>query len=76
MSCMRWNQWLVAVTTAPLMAFAALSWPQIARADAVLDWNAIAVSTISTASPPRPGPVGFLDMAVVQTAVYDAVQSN
>jgi len=75
MSCMRWNQWLVAVTTAPLMAFAALSWPQIARADAVLDWNAIAVSTISTASPPRPGPVGFLDMAVVQAAVYDAVQA-
>src|SRR4029077_10052161 len=31
--------------------------------------------TISTASPPRPGPVGFLDMAVVQAAVYDAVQA-
>jgi len=57
------------------MTLAAVSWWQIARADAVLDWNAIAADTISTASPPRPGPVGFLDMAVVQAAVYDAVQA-
>ena len=68
------NQWLRTVT-ALLMAFAALSWSHIARADAVLDWNAIAVNTIATATPPRPGPVGFLDMAVVQAAVYDAVQA-
>jgi hypothetical protein len=61
--------------TALLMAFAALSWSHIARSDAVLDWNAIAVNTISTASPPRPGPVGFLDLAIVQAAVYDAVQA-
>src|SRR5205807_5077948 len=53
----------------------ALGWADIARADAVLDWNAIAADTISTASPPRPGPVGFLDMAVVQAAVYDAVEA-
>jgi hypothetical protein len=75
MSCIRWNQRLAAVTTAPLMVLAALSWSHVASADAVLDWNAIAVNTISTASPPRPGPVGFLDMAVVQAAVYDAVQA-
>jgi hypothetical protein len=61
--------------TALLMAFAVLSWSHIARSDAVLDWNAIAVNTISTASPPRPGPVGFLDLAIVQAAVYDAVQA-
>jgi len=41
----------------------------------VLDWNEIAVNTIATASPPRPGPVGFLDMAVIHAAVYDAVQA-
>jgi hypothetical protein len=74
MSRIPFNQWLSTVT-ALLMAFAALSWSHIARADAVLDWNAIAVNTISTASPPRPGPVGFLDLAIVQAAVYDAVQA-
>jgi hypothetical protein len=74
MSRIPFNQWLRTVT-ALLMAFAALSWSHIARSDAVLDWNAIAVNTISTASPPRPGPVGFLDLAIVQAAVYDAVQA-
>ncbi len=69
------NRLLNRVTTVPVMTLAAVSWWQIARADAVLDWNAIAADTISTASPARPGPVGFLDMAVVQAAVYDAVQA-
>src|SRR4029077_12697326 len=71
MSRTSWDRSLTAVTTALVV----LSWAHIARADAVLDWNAIAVNTVSTASPPRPGPVGFLDMAVVQAAVYDAVQA-
>ena len=52
-----------------------LSWPQIAHADAVLDRNAIAVSTFATASPPRPTPIGNVDIAAVQVAVYDAVQA-
>ena len=69
------SQWITAVAAAPLIALAALSWSPVARADAVLDWNAIAVNTIATATPPRPGPVGFLDLAVVQAAVYDAVQA-
>jgi len=69
------NRLLNRVTAVPVITLAAVSWWQIARADAVLDWNAIAADTISTASPPRPGPVGFLDMAVVQAAVYDAVQA-
>jgi hypothetical protein len=73
MSRIRSNRFLNRVTT--VMTLAVVSWWQIARADAVLDWNAIAADTISTASPPRPGPVGFLDMAVVQAAVYDAVQA-
>ena len=33
------------------------------------------VQALATAAPPRPGPVAFLDMAVVQVAVYDAVQA-
>jgi hypothetical protein len=53
----------------------ALGWSADAHGDAVVDWNTIAIDTISTASPPRPGPVGFLDIAVVQAAVYDAVQA-
>lgn len=40
---------------------------------AVTDWHAIAVETLATS--PRPGPVMFLDMAVVQVAVHDAVQA-
>ena len=75
MSCIRLNRLLNSVTTVPVMTLAAVSWWQIAHADAVLDWNEIAVDTISAASPPRPGPVGFLDMAVIQAAVYDAVQA-
>jgi hypothetical protein len=71
----RSNRWLNRVTAVPVMALAALGWSHVARADAVLDWNEIAVNTIATASPPRPGPVSFLDMAVVQAAVYDAVQA-
>ena len=53
----------------------ALSWSPVARGDAVMDWNTIAVDTISAASPPRPGPVPFLDIAVVHAAIYDAVQA-
>jgi hypothetical protein len=50
-----------------------LATPASARADAVSDWNAIAVQTTITGA--RPGPTGFLDVAVVQAAVYDAVQA-
>src|SRR5262245_53942083 len=49
--------------------------PASASADAVADWNAIAVQTISTATPARPVTVVFLDVAMVQAAVYDAVQA-
>jgi len=63
--------------TTVLATFAALSWPQVTYANAVVDWNAIAINTIATA-PSRSGvgsPVLYLDMAVVQVAVYDAVQA-
>jgi hypothetical protein len=75
MSRIRSNRWLNGVTTVPAMALAAVSWWHVARADAVLDWNAIAADTVSKAAPPRPVPVSFLDMAVVQAAVYDAVEA-
>src|SRR5262245_31471260 len=63
--------------TTVLATFAALSWSQAAHADAVVDWNAIAANTIA-AAPSRSGPgspVLFLDMAIVQIAVHDAVQA-
>ena len=46
-----------------------------ARADTVTDWNRIAVQEVITAGAARPGPSGALDVAVVQLAIYDAVQA-
>jgi hypothetical protein len=58
---------------AVLVLAGSLCWAGSAHADAVADWNLIAVQTVSAAVPPRPGPSAFLDMAMVQAAVYDAV---
>ena len=44
-------------------------------ADVVVDWNAIASQTIFTAVPPRPGPSGILDFAMVHAAMHDAIQA-
>jgi hypothetical protein len=72
----RWNlnRWVAAGTTALV---GALGWSAAAQADAVTDWHEIAANTLCSgpATPPRSGPVGLLDMAIVQAAVYDAVQS-
>jgi hypothetical protein len=45
--------------------------PQV-QADAVTDWNEIAVSAVTIG---RPGPPGIVDVALVQVAVHDAVQA-
>ena len=45
----------------------------LARADAVLDWNAIAAQTILAGG--RPGPTAILDFAVVHATIHDAVQA-
>jgi hypothetical protein len=47
----------------------------LARADAVADWNAIAVQAIVTVGPLRPGGTVFLDIATVHAAIYDAVEA-
>src|SRR5690349_13666324 len=44
-----------------------------AKADAVSDWNAIAVQ--ATLNGARPGQTGMLDVTMVQLAIYDAVQA-
>jgi hypothetical protein len=67
-----WNRWVAAGTTVLL---GTLGWSN-AQADAATDWHEIAATTLCKTTPPlRPGPHGFLDLAVVQAAVYDAVQN-
>ena len=41
-------------------------------ADAVTDWNEI---TVQAATLGRPGPIGIIDIALVQVAVHDAVEA-
>ena len=43
--------------------------------DAATTWHNIAVQMLVTATPARPTPIPFVDMAVVQIAVHDAVQA-
>ena len=52
-----------------------LAAPASVRADAVADWNLIAMQRIAEANPAHPPPVTFIDMAIVQAAIYDAVQA-
>src|SRR5262245_26870825 len=59
---------LIPTTLAVLLA-GAIS----ARADAVLDWNAIAAQTIFAAG--RPGPSVSIDLAIVSATVHDAIQA-
>ena len=40
--------------------------------DAVTDWNAITLDAVTAG---RPGPIGMVDVALVQAAVHDAVQA-
>jgi hypothetical protein len=56
------------------LALVALASPQIALADAVTDWNAIASRAIVTTAG-QPPPVSALSFAMVQGAVYDAVNA-
>src|SRR3989442_13869398 len=55
-------------------AFASLALPGTARADAVTDWNAIASGAIVTTAA-QPPAVSALSFAIVQGAVYDAVNA-
>src|SRR5215469_16078378 len=52
----------------------ALASPSEVRADAVTDWNAIAATTI-VVNAGQPPPVSALSFAMVQGAVYDAVNA-
>src|SRR6266536_5871016 len=56
------------------LALIALASPTVMRADAVTDWNAIASNSIVTTAG-QPPPVSALSFAMVQGAVYDAVNA-
>jgi hypothetical protein len=58
----------LACTAAALVAASA------ARADAVTDWNATASNAIVTTAG-QPPPLATLSFAIVQAAVYDAVNA-
>jgi hypothetical protein len=59
---------------ATLIALTALATPVAARADTVADWNAIASTAIAT-NAGQPPHLGSLSFAMVQGAVYDAVNA-
>lgn len=54
------------------IACAVLFLPGLASADAVTDWNEITIAAVTAG---RPGPIGQMDIALVQIAVHDAVQA-
>ena len=59
------------IHVAPISAFFLLSWALPTQADVVTEWNAVTV----VCSGNRAGPSGLSDVALVQTAVHDAVQA-
>jgi hypothetical protein len=61
------------ISQSVLVLFVLLAVPACVRADAVSDWNAIAVQSTITGA--RPGQTGMIDVAMVQLAIYDAVQA-
>src|SRR5262245_20876615 len=46
-----------------------------AKADAVSDWNVIAIQRIAAATPAHAAPVTVVELAMVHVAIYDAVQA-
>src|SRR5216117_2638797 len=56
------------------LTLVALASPPVARADAVTDWNLIASNSIVVTAA-QPPPVSVLHFAMVQGAVYDAVNA-
>jgi hypothetical protein len=57
---------------AALLVAATLGTAAPAQADAVSDWNATTLDAVTIG---RPGPIGVVDVALVQIAVHDAVQA-
>lgn len=58
-----------------LPACALLLWTSTAGADVISDWNIQTGQRVGASMPPRRGPSGVLDFAVVHLAMHDAVQA-
>ena len=57
-------------------ALLVLVWPGPARADVVLDWNGLAAQLIvGPGGANKVPPLGLVDLAIVHTAMYDAVNA-
>jgi hypothetical protein len=65
---------LMRISLAAIAAVAALGLPALAHADAVTDWNVVASNAIVTTAG-QPPAVSALSFAIVQGAVYDAVNA-
>lgn len=60
----------------PLAALLALACSSTARADVVLDWNALAAQLIvGPGGANKAPPLGLVDLAIVHTAIYDGVNA-
>jgi hypothetical protein len=57
---------------AGLVACVFLCWSAPVLADAATDWNEIAAASVAAG---RPGPIGQMDLALVEAAAHDAVQA-
>jgi hypothetical protein len=66
---------VVALVTSAVLNSATSTRAANADPDAATAWHNIAVQALAAASPARPNPIPFLDLAVVQVAVHDAVQA-
>jgi hypothetical protein len=66
-----------ALTRGIVIACAAVGWAWPAQADIVTQWNTVTLRCVQGGPSPanRGGPVGLLDVALVQLAVHDAVQA-
>ncbi len=51
---LHWNSWnkIHTIAVATFVTFSTVNWSSIARADAVTDWNDIAVQALVAAAPP------------------------
>jgi len=63
--------WVAVITILTILILS----PTQAQADAVSDWNQFAIQRIGAEVPAHPTPLVFVEMAIVQIAVYDAVQA-